>query len=133
MKNLIALGLSVLLYSWSILPWLFLFLRNRNIVFFCVFYKSFVAFLLLLLVQRISDVAAHRISIPVICLVPLINPFIERNPRFVLYDYFLTCILLLFYHGYIWESIENHTNVSHLTLEKTSQKPKVFCTLPSSA
>ena len=25
------------------------------------------------------------------------------------------------------------TNVSHLTLEKTSQKPKVFCTLPSSA
>ena len=59
---------------------------------FCVFYKSFVAFLLLLLVQRISDVAAHRIGIPVICLVPLIDPFIERNPRFVLYDYFLTCI-----------------------------------------
>lgn len=40
---------------------------------------------------------------------------------------------LLFYHGYIWESIESHTNVSHLTLEKISQKPKVFCTLPSSA
>lgn len=85
-------GRALLLYSGSSLPWLFLFLRNRNIVFFCVFYKSFVAFLLLLLVQRISDVAAHRISIPVICLVPLIDPFIERNPRFVLYDYFLTCI-----------------------------------------
>ena len=42
-------------------------------------------------------------------------------------------ILLLFYHGYIWESIENHTNVSHLTLEKTSQKLKVCCTLPSFA
>lgn len=85
-------GRALLLYSGSSLPWLFLFLRNRNIVFLCVFYKSFVAFLLLLLVQRISDVAAHRISIPVICLVPLIDPFIERNPRFVLYDYFLTCI-----------------------------------------
>ena len=85
-------GRALLLYSGSILPWLFLFLRNRNIVFFCVFYKSFVAFLLLLLDQRISDVAAHCIGIPVICLVPLIDPFIERNPRFVLYDYFLTCI-----------------------------------------
>ena len=42
-------------------------------------------------------------------------------------------ILLLFYHGYIWESIEILTNASHLTLEKTSQKLKVFCTLPSSA
>ena len=40
---------------------------------------------------------------------------------------------LLFYHGYIWESIEIRTNVSHLTLEKTSQKLKVFCTLPNSA
>ena len=39
-------------------------------------------------------------------------------------------ILLLFYHGYIWESIETLTNVSHPTLEKTSQKLKVFCTLP---
>ena len=29
--------------------------------------------------------------------------------------------------GYIWESIEILTNVSHLTLEKTSQKLKVFC------
>ena len=28
-------------------------------------------------------------------------------------------ILLLFYHGYIWESIEILTNASHLTLEKT--------------
>ena len=27
--------------------------------------------------------------------------------------------LILFYHGYIWESIGNCTNVSHLTLEKT--------------
>lgn len=34
--------------------------------------------------------------------------------------------LLLFYHGYIWESIEILTNVSHLTLEKTSQKLKLF-------
>ena len=42
-------------------------------------------------------------------------------------------ILLLFYHGYIWESIEILTNASHLTLEKTSQKLKVFCTLPSFA
>ena len=42
-------------------------------------------------------------------------------------------ILLLFYHGYIWESIEILTNVSHLTLEKTSQKLKLFCTLPSFA
>ena len=37
---------------------------------------------------------------------------------------------LLFYHGYIWESIEIRTNVSHMTLEKTSQKLKVCCTLP---
>ena len=42
-------------------------------------------------------------------------------------------ILLLFYHGYIWESIEFLANVSHMTSEKTSQKLKVFCTLPSSA
>ena len=42
-------------------------------------------------------------------------------------------IFLLFYHGYIWESIEILTNASHLTLEKNSQKLKVFCTLPSSA
>ena len=42
-------------------------------------------------------------------------------------------ILLLFYHGYIWESIEILTNVSRPTLEKTSQKPKLFCTLPSFA
>ena len=41
--------------------------------------------------------------------------------------------LFLFYHGYIWDSIEILTNVSHLTLEKTSQKLKVFCTLPISA
>ena len=41
--------------------------------------------------------------------------------------------LILFYHGYIWESIEILTNASHLTLEKNSQKLKVFCTLPSSA
>ena len=41
--------------------------------------------------------------------------------------------LILFYHGYIWESIEILTNAFHLTLEKTSQKLKVFCTLPSSS
>ena len=41
--------------------------------------------------------------------------------------------LILFYHGYIWESIEILTNASHLTLEKNSQKLKVCCTLPSSA
>ena len=40
--------------------------------------------------------------------------------------------LLSFYHGYIWESIEFLANVSHMTLEKNSQKLKVFCTLPSS-
>ena len=77
-------------------------------MFFCVFYKSFVAFLLLLLVQRISDVAAHRISIPVICLVPLINPFIERNPRFVLYDYFLTCMLIV--QNQVWNRVTINRN-----------------------
>ena len=34
--------------------------------------------------------------------------------------------LILFYHGYIWDSIEILTNVSHPTLEKTSQEPKLF-------
>ena len=38
--------------------------------------------------------------------------------------------LLLFYHGYIWDSIEILTNVSHMTLEKTSQKLKVFARCP---
>ena len=33
---------------------------------------------------------------------------------------------LLFYHGYIWESIENHTNASHLTLEKKLAEAESF-------
>ena len=47
--------------------------------------------------------------------------------------YVAVWILFLFYHGYIWESIEFLTNVSELTLEKNSQKPKLFCILPSFA
>ena len=41
--------------------------------------------------------------------------------------------LILFYHGYIWDSIGISTNISNLTLEKTPHKPKLYCTLPSSA
>ena len=29
--------------------------------------------------------------------------------------------LILFYHGYIWDSIENIINVSHLTLKNTAK------------
>ena len=41
--------------------------------------------------------------------------------------------LLLFYHGYIWESIAFLANVSHMTLEKNLAEAESFCTLPSSA
>ena len=40
--------------------------------------------------------------------------------------------LILFYHGYIWDSIEIIINVSHLTLKKTSRRPDCFCVMPSS-
>ena len=40
---------------------------------------------------------------------------------------------LLFYHGYIWESIESRGNVSIHALEKNAIQPKLFCTLPSFA
>ena len=42
-------------------------------------------------------------------------------------------ILLLFYHGYIWESIEIRGNVSIHVLEKNAIQPELFCTLPSFA
>lgn len=38
---------------------------------------------------------------------------------------------LLFYHGYIWESIEIRGNVSIHVLEKNAIQPELFCTLPS--
>lgn len=34
--------------------------------------------------------------------------------------------LILFYHGYIWDSIENIINVSHLTLKKNIAKAGSF-------
>ena len=34
--------------------------------------------------------------------------------------------LILFYHGYIWNSIENIINVSHLTLKKHREGRIVF-------
>ena len=40
---------------------------------------------------------------------------------------------LLFYHGYIWESIEIRGNVSTYVLEKFSVQPELFYTLPSFA
>ena len=40
---------------------------------------------------------------------------------------------LLFYHGYIWESIEIRGNVSIHVLEKNAIQPELFCTLPSFA
>lgn len=42
-------------------------------------------------------------------------------------------ILLLFYHGYIWESIEIRGNISIPVLEKNAIQPKLFCKLPSFA
>ena len=38
---------------------------------------------------------------------------------------------LLFYHGYIWESIESRGNVFIDVLEKFAIQPELFCTLPS--
>ena len=35
--------------------------------------------------------------------------------------------LILFYHGYIWESIENIINVSHLTLKKHRESRIFLC------
>jgi len=40
--------------------------------------------------------------------------------------------LTLFYHGYIWDSIENIINISHLTLKKHREGRIVFCIMPSS-
>lgn len=40
---------------------------------------------------------------------------------------------LLFYHSYIWESIEIRGNVSIHVLEKNAIQPELFCTLPSFA
>lgn len=40
---------------------------------------------------------------------------------------------LLFYHGYIWESIETRGNVFIHVLEKNAIQPNLFCTLPSFA
>ena len=40
---------------------------------------------------------------------------------------------LLFYHGYIWESIEIRGNASIHVLEKNAIQPELFCTLPSFA
>ena len=40
--------------------------------------------------------------------------------------------LILFYHGYIWDSIEIIINVSHLTLKKHCEGRIVFCIMPSS-
>lgn len=39
--------------------------------------------------------------------------------------------LILFYHGYIWDSIEIIINVSHLTL-KSIANAGFFCIMPSS-
>lgn len=47
--------------------------------------------------------------------------------------YVAVWILLLFYHGYIWESIEIRGNVSIHVLEKNAIQPELFCTLPSFA
>ena len=38
--------------------------------------------------------------------------------------------LILFYHGYIWDSIENIINVSHLTLKKHREGRTVFVSCP---
>lgn len=38
--------------------------------------------------------------------------------------------LTLFYHGYIWDSIENIINVSHLTLKKHREGRIVFALCP---
>ena len=38
--------------------------------------------------------------------------------------------LILFYHGYIWDSIENIINVSHLTLKKHREGRIVFVLFP---
>lgn len=38
--------------------------------------------------------------------------------------------LILFYHGYIWDSIENIINVSHLTLKKHRESRIVFVSCP---
>ena len=38
--------------------------------------------------------------------------------------------LILFYHGYIWDSIENIINVSHLTLKKHRESRIVFVLCP---
>lgn len=47
--------------------------------------------------------------------------------------YVAVWILLLFYHGYIWESIEIRGNVSIHVLEKMRFSQNFFCTLPSFA
>ena len=40
--------------------------------------------------------------------------------------------LILFYHGYIWDSIENYITVSHMAFEKASKKWKFFAQCPVS-
>ena len=35
--------------------------------------------------------------------------------------------LILFYHGYIWDSIENIINVSHLTLKNIAKAGLFLC------
>ena len=40
--------------------------------------------------------------------------------------------LILFYHGYIWESIEILTNASHMTLEKPRRSRNFFAHCPVS-
>lgn len=68
------------------------------------------------------------------------SPFLPQSRRILPsqnrgYQFFYVAvwILLLFYHGYIWESIKIRGNVFIHVLEKNAIQPELFCTLPSFA